>query len=61
MLDFIFRVRAAMAYRRLTGYRGFGAVPWPHAWDMAGSLVEWRKDGYSPIDAVREDLSYWAD
>lgn len=55
MLDFLFPIRAAIAYRRLTG------INWSDAWGMAGAMVEWRADGYSLEEAVCEDISYWVD
>lgn len=54
MLKLLWRLRAAFAYRRIT------RISMKHAWDMAGTLAEdLRPDGYSPIDAVREDISCW--
>lgn len=56
MIDFIWRLRAAVAYRRLAG------VDFRLGWECAGSLVENRKDHlYGPTEAVREDLTYWGE
>lgn len=56
MADFIWRLRAALAYRRLAGLR------FAEAWGMSEALLE-TFDGwdYSPTEAVREDLTYWGD
>lgn len=56
MNAFIWRFRAALAYYTLAD------VPFRIAFEMAGVAVEmYCKDGFSPRDAVLEDLSYWAD
>lgn len=55
MFDFIFRLRAALAYHRLAG------LPLGMAWEISGALTEERLEGDSPEDAVREDLTYWVD
>ncbi|MEN5158935.1 hypothetical protein [Achromobacter spanius] len=54
MLKQIWRVRAALAYRRITG------LTLTQAWGFAGALADdYRPDGYSPTEAVREDITYW--
>lgn len=55
--DLIWQLRAALVYQKLVD------LPWKQALDCAGGLLEsgGRKDGYKPADAVREDLTYWAD
>lgn len=54
MHNFIWRLRAALAYRRLA------RLDWRTAWSCTETLLESRIDE-SPTDAVREDLSYWGD
>ncbi len=56
MTNFIWRLRAALAYRRLAGL-GFA-----DAWSMSEALLE-TFDGwdYTPAEAVSEDLTYWGD
>jgi hypothetical protein len=54
MLKLIWRVRAALAYRRITG------LSLPQAWGCAGALADdYRPDGFTPTKAVREDITYW--
>lgn len=53
-MKFIWRVRATLAYRRITG------LSCRHAWQMAGALADdYRPEGYTPVGAVREDITYW--
>lgn len=54
MRNFIWRLRAALAYRRLA------FLDWRTAWDCAETLQDSGIDE-SPADAVREDLTYWGD
>lgn len=56
MIDFIWRLRATLAYRRLA------RLDYRQAWQCAGTLVESREDHlYGPVEAVREDLTYWGE
>lgn len=55
MKNFIWRLRATLAYRRIAG------LDLRMAWGCAGALLENFRDDQSPADAVREDLSYWGD
>lgn len=56
MSDFIWRLRAALAYRRLAG------LNFRLAWGCADTLLENRDfHDYGPVAAVREDLACWAD
>lgn len=56
MLKLIWRTRAAIAYWTMAGL-DFGT-----AWDCAGSLIDdYYDDGATPVEAVREDLTYWTE
>ncbi len=55
MTNFIWRLRAALAYRRMA------ALNFPMAWGCAGALHENRDFFDGPVDAVREDLTYWGE
>lgn len=55
MSNFIWRLRAALAYRRLAG------LTFCEAWGCAGTLLENRDDYEGPVAAVREDLTYWGE
>lgn len=54
MKALLWKLRATRAYMRLARLR-------PRlAWQMADSIEEsYRPDGFTPVDAVREDLTYW--
>ncbi|MNU43060.1 hypothetical protein D3C71_318360 [compost metagenome] len=54
MRDFLWRLRAALAYRRLA------CLDWRTAWSCASTLLDNGIDE-SPAAAVREDLTYWGD
>jgi hypothetical protein len=54
MLKLIWRMRAALAYRRITG------LTLTQAWGFAGALADdYQPDGWTPTEAVREDIAYW--
>jgi hypothetical protein len=54
MLKQLWRIRATLAYRRITG------LPLKQAWGFAGALADdYRPDGFTPTEAVREDITYW--
>jgi hypothetical protein len=55
MTNFIWRLRAALAYRRMA------ALNFPMAWGCAGALLENRDFFDGPVDAVRGDLTYWGE
>lgn len=55
MSKLLWRIRAARVYQKRAG------LTLRIAWDCAGALLEdYQQDGYSPDEAVAEDLTYWA-